>query len=274
MDGFLGYNNMPIAPSPNGSTVPHERCHICNKKSHSVQDCWWKDQAGNDDERPAKRLRRRGGRAGRGRGRGGRVDRVNSGSRDGTKDKESKVIEDEERKVDKDDKDDRGNEKPGSPPPADEDLYVKGELSGSALLNRGETKRDGWLVAPLASRHMTWNRALFSTFQPCEDVILTLFTNLAPLKVKGVGDIRISFVAEHGGADNVTIRNVLYVPRVPINIISIEDLIRKGLGVWSFDKRGEVICMAIDKNGRRVGTAPMTPEGFILEPTEQQEIFY
>ena len=97
----------------------------------------------------------------------------------------------------------------------------------------------GWLIDSGATRHMTPQRDLFVRFVSCGGDVE--FGNKGLLLVKGRGDIEVCI-----GRRVVTMVDVLYVPEMGVNLLSIMALDRRGFFVTFRGKRVEIVNRATD----------------------------
>ena len=108
-----------------------------------------------------------------------------------------------------------------------------------------QVKDDLWILDSGASRHMTSNRDWYSSWTPLQEPINVVVGNNARCPAKGTGTVSIK--ATTGGPKYLS--QVLYVPNLKKNLVSISALTDKGLDV-RFKKSGAEI---IDSAGKVVG---------------------
>lgn len=87
-----------------------------------------------------------------------------------------------------------------------------------------------WLVDSGATSHMTNRRDAFISFKPLDEENVVVVANNNTLKVKGVGDINVEQVLD-GKTEDVSITNVLYVPNICANLLSVSQLVAKGFTI-------------------------------------------
>ena len=104
---------------------------------------------------------------------------------------------------------------------------------------------DSWILDSGASRHMTSNRDWYSSWTPLQEPINVVVGNNARCPAKGTGTI--SLKATTGETKHLS--QVLYVPDLKKNLLSISALTDKGLDV-RFKKSGAEIT---DSAGKVVG---------------------
>ncbi len=92
----------------------------------------------------------------------------------------------------------------------------------------------GWLIDSGATRHMTPLRNLFVRFSHCGGEVE--FGNQGELPVAGRGDIEIMM-----GGRSQKLKDVLYVPKMSANLLSIMALDRKGYSVTFGGQRVEIV---------------------------------
>lgn len=90
-----------------------------------------------------------------------------------------------------------------------------------SALHGSQGFQDHWYADSGASRHMTDNRSLFTTFKPIEKGTKRISgVGDKVLEAAGVGDIRVTTKVGDKRI-NVTVKDVLYVPHVGSNLLSI-----------------------------------------------------
>lgn len=104
-----------------------------------------------------------------------------------------------------------------------------------------QVKELGWLIDSGATRHMTPQRDLFVKFTPSGGVVE--FGNQGELPVAGRGDIQVWI-----GRQLVTMKDVLYVPKMSVNLLSIAALDRRGF----FVHFGRKMVTIIDQQSNQV----------------------
>lgn len=87
-----------------------------------------------------------------------------------------------------------------------------------------------WAVDSGSSRHMTSNKDLFCKLYDCEasDVIVA---NGERLQSNGEGEIKLRVIVGKGDSLDVILENVLYVPKLEGNLLSVKQLLDKRFGV-------------------------------------------
>ena len=88
-------------------------------------------------------------------------------------------------------------------------------------------KRGDWLVDSGATVHMTWDRGSFLTFQEDRDSILV--ANGDSIAVLGRGRIQLQSTTPGGTVSKLLVPDVLYVPELTINLLSLPVLDRRGI---------------------------------------------
>ena len=108
-----------------------------------------------------------------------------------------------------------------------------------------EPRTSDWIVDSGVIQHMSWDHRLFVKLKPLGSHLSV--ANRDRLVIKGVGTVQTWFNQQSGVA---TITEVLYIPGLTANLMSVSDLDKKGFETTR--KNGEI---AIMKNGRRRVTA-------------------
>lgn len=131
-----------------------------------------------------------------------------------------------------------------SEPPTKDDSYA---FKSTDILFDSEC----WYADSGASEHMSDNRSLFDTLQPIppgKRLIKGVGKNNEAHQATGIGNISIRSKVD-GVWHNGTLSNVLFVPNLGVNLLSIEATTERGVTA-SFDKRG----VKLTNNGKIVGT--------------------
>ena len=129
--------------------------------------------------------------------------------------------------------------------------------TSSDVIRRTSIKADGkpdekcdpnhWILDSGASEHFSPYRQLYSSYVPLREAV-NVFTAKGELKGIGIGAIDI-MVEDGGGSPlRITLLNVLHVPEMNVNLISINVLPTNGAEVNMHPQRGTKII----KNGRVV----------------------
>ena len=97
-------------------------------------------------------------------------------------------------------------------------------------LRCSEEGSDGWYIDSGASTHMTGNRDLFIDLQETARGRSIATANNEILTCQGTGDVRITCVIGNK-EEPVRLRDVMYVPGLSVNLISVKQLTEKGFSV-------------------------------------------
>jgi hypothetical protein len=113
---------------------------------------------------------------------------------------------------------------------------------------------ESWLIDSGCTNHMTYDRELFKELD--KSVISKVkIGNGAYIEVKGKGTVAIE-----GHTGLKLISDVLYVPEINQNLLSVPQLLEKGYKVFFEDK----ICMIKDSEGKEVFKVQMKGKSFAL----------
>jgi hypothetical protein len=116
-----------------------------------------------------------------------------------------------------------------------------------------------WLVDSRATSHMTWNRALFTTFEVIEPPIQVTIANGTTIPCQDVGTVELH--QDNGMMPScITIQNVRYMPDLNTNLLSVSGLEDKGICVASRPGFLDLI-----RDGRTLATARRNRGSYILE---------
>ena len=91
-------------------------------------------------------------------------------------------------------------------------------------------KRDSWLTDSGASRHITFRREWLTDFRELSEGNTVSLGNDKQCRVVGIGTAEIEKYV-HGKWKSSRIENVLYVPEMTKNLITVRECTKKGLGV-------------------------------------------
>jgi hypothetical protein len=123
-----------------------------------------------------------------------------------------------------------------------------------------QTTSDHWLIDSGCTNHMTPDRSLFRTLQSIE-VAKVRIGNGACIAAKGKGTIAITTKS-----GTKTISEVLYVPEIDQNLLSVGQLIEKGMKVV-FEN---YFCYVFDAAGQLILQAKMKGKSFSFLPFEEE----
>ena len=114
--------------------------------------------------------------------------------------------------------------------------------SGNSIiaLNTTMTADDTWIVDSGATDHMSGNRGLFKTLRLCPENLRVKVANGVVTKVAGIGSVLLT--------KHLEVHNVLFVPALTCNLISVSKLIKGKRCRVIFDESG---CTFQDLNSRR-----------------------
>jgi len=85
-----------------------------------------------------------------------------------------------------------------------------------------------WIVDSGATSHMTNNRNLFTTFQSCDGENVCVGDGHT-LTVEGKGKVNISFKLKNNNVQKLQLNDVLYIPEISYNLLSISKSTEKGI---------------------------------------------
>ncbi|EUC57664.1 Copia-like polyprotein/retrotransposon, partial [Rhizoctonia solani AG-3 Rhs1AP] len=122
------------------------------------------------------------------------------------------------------------------------DEYAKMNLSNSWILDSG------------ASRHMTPNRHWFMTYQPLLTPIYIRVGNGNQIVASGVGRISIMVQNRQGIESEAVVEDVLHVPDLNSNLLSVRELNKRGVDVL-FNKSSGAILVGGEGRDKELGYA-------------------
>ena len=104
---------------------------------------------------------------------------------------------------------------------------------------------DTWIVDSGATDHMTGNKTIFHNLKFCHEHLKVKVANHVFTRVEGIGTITLS--------NQLAIHNVLYVPELTCNLISVSKLTKSQICGVIFD---DDLCVFQDLKSRRmIGTS-------------------
>lgn len=119
--------------------------------------------------------------------------------------------------------------------------------------------RDGWIIDSGSTSHITHNRGILKQFNPnfADKVYLA---NGDRVEARGKGIVTIDVLNNVGKKHTVTLTDVLYIPSVNTNLISVKKLISRGLEVKFND---QMECL-INKQNKQIALGRLDGNLFIL----------
>jgi len=123
-----------------------------------------------------------------------------------------------------------------------------------------QTSSYHWLIDNGCTNHMTFHKSLFRTLQSSE-VAKVRIGNGDCIAIKGKGTIVITTKS-----GTKTISDVLYVPDIDQNLLSVGQLIEKGMKVIFEDKS----CYIFNDVGQKILQAKMRGKSFSFLPFEEE----
>ena len=133
-------------------------------------------------------------------------------------------------------------------PPCDENDYTCLVVDEST-----KVRSDEWIVDSGASTHMTYDRSLFKTFK-MKPVSKVRVGNMCNLEVRGSGCVQLELDV-NGTSKKCMLTNVLYVPRLGYNLLSVSAMNDRGAevkfvkGLCHVVKNSVVVAVARYFNG-------------------------
>lgn len=122
----------------------------------------------------------------------------------------------------------------------------------------GKTSSQDWYVDSCASQHMTTKNERMQNQRKCTVEKITV-ANSQGMSARAIGDVNLK-VQTHEGTQAITVRDALHGPESSVNLLSVAQMVRKGLSVH-FTPGISQIC---DEEGRNLGT---------MSPKDSQETF-
>lgn len=123
----------------------------------------------------------------------------------------------------------------------------------SSLIAKGTC--DEWFIDSGASAHMTMKRNILCNIKSNSGKVTV--ANNAKMEIECSGDVHMKFKDNM----NITMKNVLYVPELCTNLVSVSQMIRNGNKVVFEDKR----CVISNESGDIIATATLIDDMFKLD---------
>ena len=136
----------------------------------------------------------------------------------------------------------------------DEQLFVVSCFATSSSL-------ESWLIDSGCTNHMTCDQGLFKELDKTVTSKVRI-GNGVYLAVKGKG-----IVAIEGHTGLKLISNVLYVPEINQNLLSVGQPLEKGYEVLFEDNH----CMIVDAQGKEVPIVQMKGKSFVLDLMQEEQ---
>jgi len=122
-------------------------------------------------------------------------------------------------------------------------------LTAIALKSAQETRGNEWWIDSGASQHMTYEKKSLLNFQKFEQPLSVMLADDSCLYSYGKGDVKLT-VRDGDGSIDLTLNDVLFVPKIQNKLFSLPSVTDKGASV-SFDKHSCEI--SIDGKSYRIG---------------------
>lgn len=126
---------------------------------------------------------------------------------------------------------------------------------------------NSWHVDSGASMHMTMHRDWLTDITPSSVPSIKIANNKV-LKVECCGNVCIKVNAKDGSTDSIQVRNVLYVPELKTNLLSVSKIIKSGCRV-TFNEYG---CEVYNPSNKLVAKAELVNETYLLNTCKNQEM--
>lgn len=125
--------------------------------------------------------------------------------------------------------------------------------------NFGKTNtHNSWIIDSGASHHMTGDSDVFHSSVPCDKQKNIMFANGDSLPVNRIGSLKLDLP----NSGSITLSNVLYVPKLSANLISVSQLVQQNC-IVSFSASG---CLIQDlRTGKVIGKGHRNGDLFSLD---------
>ena len=132
-----------------------------------------------------------------------------------------------------------------------ENYYQDAFMLVDQISGKGNYGRDAWYIDSAVPRHYCTDRKSFNTYQRLDVPRKVRGYNGGFTNVIGVGTVELYVAGEGKSCGHITVGEVYHAPKGRGNLLSVKQLIRKGIDVH-FGKNG--MCR-ITKNGRLLAKA-------------------
>ena len=195
-----------------GPRKEERECHHCKKKGHLKRQCfkWLQTDEGKkfkENKKNQEEQQDQPDKPANQKGRGtSQVSRGRKSSRGGGRARTAQDIEEE----------------------TDDEALMARDATGRDL-----PQQDVWVIDSGASRHMTPDESLFSTSRPINTTVTV--ANGEVLRACSIGEVKVPL-----GGRTVKMKEVLHVPGLDANLLSISALNRRGFSVFFGKKTVEI----------------------------------
>ena len=129
----------------------------------------------------------------------------------------------------------------------------------------GDWKDKTWILDSAATSHMSNNRKFFENYHEINRKIFLADGSF--VESVGIGNGRIKLYDESNNVQSCTLENVLFIPKLDGNLLSVPKIVEKGCKVNFLNRKAEIM-----KNDKIIGIAKMT-DGIYLLKTEVEKMF-
>lgn len=118
--------------------------------------------------------------------------------------------------------------------------YNNKQVGFCTVFATGAINSNKWYVDSGASMHMTMKKDWFIDIKK-SNVEEVFVASKHKLDVHGVGDVKININNNNGDCLDVTVHNVLYVPGLTANLLSVRQMLKKGFVVEFKDDKCTIL---------------------------------
>ena len=119
----------------------------------------------------------------------------------------------------------------------------------SHVLSAGQ--RDGWIVDSGATCHMCSDRRLFVELHNVTEPLEVVLGDGHTLNAAGTGVVMLDMVLPIGKTKTCKLHNVLYVPKLSYNLLSVSKVAQEG----KVTKFGKIACHILDRDRKLIARA-------------------
>lgn len=152
--------------------------------------------------------------------------------------------------------------------PESENTKRKQTNAFNAVFLSGNFNKSSWYIDSGASKHMTANKDNLTNVSHEPETKEIIIANQTRVPVMCSGDVNIVTVVNDEKYD-VTVRDVLYIPDLTTNLLSVSQLIRNGNSVIF----RENVCCVYNQQKELIGQAELTDGVYKLQTLLTEEIF-
>ena len=136
------------------------------------------------------------------------------------------------------------------------------DMCWGALTGKYDKTQVVWMIDSGTTRHMTYLRDAFSDYVQLKTPKIVKTANNGLVYGFGIGNVHVLVYTADLWVETLVLTDVLYVPNLAGNLISVSQLQDKGIMVRTIES--QKCPMVLTRNGSTVATAARTGSQYIL----------